>query len=76
MNGRFEIRDIRVRKNAHHAIAEAKRTGEPQAIVAVDNSSGGRSIIVIPEAETWDDEFEAFDGRVLAVAHEDGEVEI
>ena len=56
------------------ALEYAKKTGEAYCVCSVEQGEK-LCVQVWREADTWGDEFEAFDGRVLMVCYEDGETE-
>ncbi len=57
-----------------HAIAKAKRTHEPVALVEMD-SGDSTARYLTDEDYLASDEFKAFDGRVLLIAYPDGSID-
>ena len=46
--------------------------GEPAAVVILDDDGGGNRLQIVRESRLDDDEFRAFDGKILAVVDADG----
>lgn len=57
------------------ALKKAKIYNSDQAVVTMDDGPSRGSPIVVPEAYTWQEDFEAFDGEVLFVVSPDGSVQ-